>query len=96
MPRRKSPRIKIGGSKRPKGAWPVPTGGYAIPASKQHGRVYVESVVNDEPDMKRLARTLLGWAKQEHERQKLMSAADLPYEPEPGSSDQHPAPPRSR
>lgn len=73
----------------------VPTGGYAIEPTKHHGSVYVESVVNDEPDMKRLARTLLDWAKQELERQKL-SATEPPDGPEPTSSDQHPAPPRSR
>ncbi len=96
MPKRRSPRIKIGGSKRPKGAYVVPTGGYAIPASKQHGSIYVESVANERPDIRRLARTLVDWARQEQERQKLSSQAVPPDEPEPTSSAPRPRLPRSR
>jgi hypothetical protein len=89
------PGIKIGGTKRPKGAYPVPTGGYAIPVRKHHGSVYVESVANERPDTRLLARALVDWAKQVLERQKLTAAA-LPDEPEPTSSDQRPTPSRSR
>ena len=91
MPKRKHPRRSIG-RKCPKGGYPVPDGGYAIPARSRHDSVYVTSVINESPDLHRLARVLVDWAKQE-----LKEQADVQHdEHEPTSSDQHPSPQRSQ
>jgi hypothetical protein len=93
MPKRRHPRRTIGSSRRPKGGVPMPEGGYALPVGRSHARVYVTSVTNEHPDLRRLARLLVDVAKEELGRRQLTGPDD---EPEPESCDQSPSPRRLR